>query len=97
MLVALRKLLGNLGFRGQVPEFVKIVIAAAIMGGFVWFAMGRIPIVSGTYKECLLWTVLIAGGAALIYAALLLVLRVKILRELIARVLPARAGGGGTD
>ncbi|MDR2664778.1 MAG: murein biosynthesis integral membrane protein MurJ [Oscillospiraceae bacterium] len=80
LLVALRKKVGPLGLRPQMGEFLKIVAATAIMGAAVWYAVRHAPVLSGSYAQCLTWTVAIAGGAAVLYGALLVLLRVKAVR-----------------
>jgi putative peptidoglycan lipid II flippase len=86
LLIALRKKVGTLGLRPQMREFCKAVAAAALMGGAVWFAMGRTPILGGSYAQCLLWTVLIAGGGAILYLAALLIMRAEPLWGILHRV-----------
>jgi putative peptidoglycan lipid II flippase len=85
LLVALRKKVGPLGLRPQMGEFCKIAASAAIMGAAAWYATHRAPVLSGTYTQCLVWTVAIAGGAVVLYGALLLLLRVKAVRNILRK------------
>jgi putative peptidoglycan lipid II flippase len=86
LLVALRKKAGTLGLRPHWIEFCKVSAAAALMGASVWFAMRQTPILDGSYAQCLLWMVLIAGGGSVLYAAALLVMRAEPLWGILRRV-----------
>jgi putative peptidoglycan lipid II flippase len=88
LLVMLRKKIGALGLRSQRGEPGKIVFATAVMGVFVVVAMRFSPILTVSYTQCLLWTVLIAGAGAVLYGALLLLLRVQVVWSLIRRFFP---------
>jgi putative peptidoglycan lipid II flippase len=91
LLISLRKKIGALGLRTQLGEMGKIVFATAAMSVFVVVAMRFCPILTGSYTQCLLWTVLIAGAGAVLYGGLLLLLRVQVIWSLIRRFFPASA------
>jgi putative peptidoglycan lipid II flippase len=77
MLITLRKRIGLLGMRSQLPEFAKITTASLIMGALVWFAMRLFAVMNSNYINGLIKSLLIAGGGALIYFIILAVLRVE--------------------
>jgi putative peptidoglycan lipid II flippase len=91
LLFTLRKQIGALGLRPQLGEMGKTALATAVMGLFVVIAMRFCPILTGSYAQCLLWTVLIAGAGAVLYGALLLLLRVQVVWKLIRRFFPKSA------
>jgi putative peptidoglycan lipid II flippase len=91
LLIALRKRIGTLGLRTQFGEFCKIGLATALMAALVWFAMQNLPILSGSYAQCLLWTVVIAVAGGALYGVALIVLRVKAVWKIIHRILPKKA------
>jgi hypothetical protein len=86
LVIALRKSVGALGIRRQLGDLVKIVIATAAMGAFVVIGMRLTAITSGSYSQCLLWTVVIAGLAVILYGVLLLLLRVKTVWSIVQKL-----------
>jgi len=82
---ALRKSIGTLGLRRKLPEMLKSVFAAAVMGVFVFFSMRYSPILTGSYSQGLIWTAAIAVGGAVLYGLMLLILRAEIVMSLLKR------------
>jgi putative peptidoglycan lipid II flippase len=77
LLIALRKKTGALGLRPQLGEFVKVAAATAVMGCFVAASSHFLPLLSGSYIQCVFWSAAVAVAAAVLYGGLLLLLRVK--------------------
>ena len=82
LLTLLRKKIGALGLRSHLKEFGKVTLASTVMGVPVWVAMQYCPILTGTYVQCLIWTILIAGGGMLLYGAMLFILRAEIISKI---------------
>lgn len=91
MLVMLQKKIGSLGLREYLKEFGKVAGAVAVMGVLVWVAMKYCPILTGTYMQCLMWTVLVAGGGMMVYAALLVAFRVEIMYTMVRYITANRS------
>jgi len=78
LLVFLRKKLGPLGTRSHLPEFVKLVFAAGVMGAGAWFAANALPLMSVPALQSILLCSALAAAAALVYIVLLLLLKSSI-------------------
>ena len=83
LLALLRKKIGALGLRSHFKEFRKVVIASTVMGILVWGAIQYCPVLTGTYIQCLIWTILIAGGGMLLYGVMLFVMHAEIISNII--------------
>jgi putative peptidoglycan lipid II flippase len=88
LLYMLRKKIGAFGLWSQLGEMGKIAFTTTVMGTFVAVAMWFSPILTGSYTQYLLWTVLIAGAGVVLYGALLLLLSVQVVWKLIRRFFP---------
>ena len=82
LFILLRKKIGALGLRSYLMDFGKVVVASMAMGILVWVGMQYCPVLTGTYMQCLMWTIFIAGGGALIYGVLLFVLHAEIISNI---------------
>lgn len=78
LLFFLRKKLGYLGLRNNLSEFVKMALAAVVMGGGVWFATNVLPLMSAPIWQSVPFCFMLAVVAASTYIVILLLLRSKI-------------------
>jgi len=80
-MVFLRRKLGCLGLRSNLPEFFKLLLATLSMGGFVWLASDMLPLTAvPVWKSVLLCFVVITLGVA-VYGILLLVMKNRLALE----------------
>ncbi|MDR3294473.1 MAG: murein biosynthesis integral membrane protein MurJ [Clostridiales Family XIII bacterium] len=86
LFIVFKKTVGDLGFRKEAPELIKVIAATVVMSGAVISGRMFTPVVGGTYMQTLLWTAVIAGGGAAVYGLLLLVMRAEIMMTVISRV-----------
>ncbi|MCL2386754.1 MAG: murein biosynthesis integral membrane protein MurJ [Defluviitaleaceae bacterium] len=91
-LILLRRRLGCLNFISYVPDLIKIVAATIVMGVFVWFAAGMLPLMTVTIWQSALMCVILTMLAMLIYCALLASLKCKIFLEIISQVRKFKKG-----
>lgn len=81
LLVLLRKAIGSIRVRETIPTILKIVLAAAVMGGAAWISqtlLSRVELFALNRFSGDLLTVIVAGGiAVLVYLGGVLLLRVE--------------------
>jgi hypothetical protein len=56
------------------------------MSGAAILGLIYTPVISGTYMQTFIWTILIAGGSALLYVSMLLIMRADIVMTVISRL-----------
>jgi len=78
LLIALRKKLGNLGLRTNLPELIKVVFATGIMGVGAWFAAGALPLMTVPIWQSIILCAGLAGVSVLAYYGLLILMRSRI-------------------
>ncbi|GHU76045.1 hypothetical protein AGMMS49992_21040 [Clostridia bacterium] len=76
--VIIRSDLGSLKLYKHFTEWLKLVLALTVMSGVVVAGIRILPVMTGTYMQCLLSTVGFVGFAILVYGGLLIILKTEI-------------------
>jgi len=83
LLVFLRKRLGTMGLRENLPELFKIMLATGIAGGGTWFVADILPLMIVPVWQSVALCIIVVVAAAFVYLILLLLFKNKIAFEII--------------
>ena len=78
----MRRKLGKLGLMADMPEYVKTLAAAAMMGGVVWLAMRFVPVIDApSTLMCAAYTAALVFLGAAVYAICHAALRTQFFKD----------------
>ncbi|MCL2856654.1 MAG: murein biosynthesis integral membrane protein MurJ [Oscillospiraceae bacterium] len=78
LIVFLRKKLGSLGLRKDLPELAKISLASLAMGVCVWLLSHTLPLLSVPTLQSTVLCIAVVAAGALVYGALLLLMKSRV-------------------
>jgi putative peptidoglycan lipid II flippase len=85
-LLATQKRLGTFGLWANRGEWLKMLLAAAVMAVVVGWGYQALPVMAGSVWQTALWTMVLVLVGAGVYALALFALRVAVLQDVIALV-----------
>ena len=87
LIIFLRKKTGPLELRNNIPEFVKLALAAGVMGIGAWFIANALSFMNASIWETILFCAIIAIAAAVVYVLLLFLFKSKIVFDMCIKLM----------